>query len=376
MKTSILISIFIPVIFLFSCSSEKVIFKANRFSLTEEEANKRLDSVLIVEVIDKRKTQDNKIGVTFRGFFKNEVPFIMDQPVSSYLKSSFNSLIVKNNEAKNYIPVTVYINEFKTHYYYNIWDYYPYFKYSFLFEFTGKDSVKKKFHILDSVECTKDNATNSYSKAIKNGVRNSADQFIEYYRNQQTTLPNTFSKGDDAAGLVNKSQMKPTKDSVNLAKIRGDGSKSGGLFKYYAGENIESGFVLAYISMKAKKQEKWEFGAGYGLIHLSIKPHDDIGSGSLYGLTAPIMVRYNLSDDFDGVFLSGNAHLLFGSVGSAGNSSGMFFGGILEESLGIYLGKNVSLTAGVYQFGLTGSNLISSDLGYIINLSITGDYEF
>lgn len=167
----------------------------------------------------------------------------------------------------------------------------------------------------------------------------------------------------------------PAKDSIDFKKINPVETKSGVLFKYYAGQNIDKGFMFSYLLLSNAKGSKWEFGSGYGAMYFKAKPKENLSSGYIFGLTAPLIIRYNFSDELDGFFLNGNLHLLAGTESENGSKTSFFFGPILEESIGVYIGKSISLTAGVYQFGLLGSKVLSSDFGFIFNISVTGKYK-
>ena len=376
-KTINILVVVIISILLKSCGVDSITIQGTNFILSKEEKARRLDSIRIVKVIDDRPSSGYVIGHYPAGMNNRNVPVIIDKQLDNYLKNSFNSLIVKDTTQKSYIPVTVYINQFETAVGGDFWGFYDYHKYSYLFEYPNKSNHIEKLQIIDSLTIGGHSLAEKLQKLTKDGIRSAARNFIDSYnyKNDNLSIPNIES---NTKSSISGNDTKSIQiDSIDFTKSRKFDSKSGGYFGCYRGNNVDNGFRVMYLKIVRKDSSKFEIGTGIGFTFFKVKPSKDINSGTFYAIHSPIMFRYNFSDNANGFFIGGCLSIEGGteSIGYGNNQDlQFFFGPTVEESVGIYLFKAVSLTFGTYQLAHFGSKVLPYDLGLVFSIGITGIY--
>lgn len=356
----IILIILLPVL-LFSCKSESYVLNGSKFSTNKADKKYRIDSVKVVKVVDNRKTKDSIIGIA--DMDRNLLT--IDRPLVDYLKLGFNTLICKDSNQKSYIPVTVYVDEFFSDRFAAYWKQAVNHKFSYLFEYPLGSEIKK-LRIIDSLLLFDDPSVAQQFGLMNRGIRESARFFTAKIIN------------DKLLDSVNENTTEPlTKkndiDSINLVPSKIFEFKNGFLGNYYLGQKTQFGFLLSYLMMFHPPNSRSEVGYGYSFQYHKIKYDDN--EGSLYGFNTPLVYRYNLSDDINGMFLGGGLSLIFGTEKAGYLDYGFFVGGRIEETIGYYLTRQIALNAGFYQTGLFGSKLLPTDIGFVFSLSITTDYS-
>ena len=143
-------------------------------------------------------------------------------------------------------------------------------------------------------------------------------------------------------------------------------------FMYNVGQNIESGFQLAY-NRRISNTNFFYYGYGIGLLFYQINNISDGFKGFLISAAFPLSIEYYLSESesrpYVGVSLrlsSGNEKIDYGGF----EKSYFFFGPTFEPYIGFNLSNTVSFDAGPYFLAFLGSKMLPNDFGARINFNI------
>ncbi len=143
-------------------------------------------------------------------------------------------------------------------------------------------------------------------------------------------------------------------------------------FMYSFGENIESGFQVAY-NRRISSNNLFYYGYGIGLLYYQINNLSDGFKGFLISAAFPLSIEYYLSDDKSRPYIgaslklaSGNEKIDYGGF----EKSYFFFGPTIEPYIGFNFSNTVSIDAGPYVLALFGSKMLPNDFGTRINLII------
>lgn len=143
-------------------------------------------------------------------------------------------------------------------------------------------------------------------------------------------------------------------------------------FMYNAGENIESGFQVAYIR-RISSNNLFYYGYGIGLLYYQINNLCDGFKGFLISAAFPLSIEYYFSEDGSRSYIgaslklaSGNEKIDYGGF----EKSYFFFGPTIEPYFGFKFSNSVSIDAGPYFLALFGSKMLPNDFGARINLNI------
>ncbi|MBI5326331.1 MAG: hypothetical protein HZB41_13840 [Ignavibacteriae bacterium] len=364
MKILTILKVFLIIILsilIHSCKSESYILNASKFYTNKADKKYQIDSFKVVNVIDNRETKDSVIGIA--DMEGNHLT--IDKPLVDYLKLGFNTLICKDSNQTNYIPVTVYVDEFYSKRFAAFWKQAVNHKFSYLFEYPYRDEIKR-LRIMDSLLLFDDPSVAQQIGLMNRGIRESARFFTAKLKDDKLL---------DTVSVFSKEQLseKGKIDSINLVPARIFEFKNGFLGNYYFGQKTQFGFLLSYLMMFHPPGARGEVGYGYSFQYYKINYDDN--EGSLYGLNTPLIIRYNLTDNLNGLFLGCGLSIIYGTEKAGYLDYKFFVGGRIEESIGYYLTKNIALNAGFYQMGLFGSRLLPTDIGLVFSLSITSDYS-
>jgi hypothetical protein len=348
-------------IFLYSCSTpETNILHGYNYVVKKEDKKYQVDSFKVVTVIDNRKIKDSVIGDADY----DKLPLIINRPLPDYLKMMFNTLISKDSSQKYFIPVTVYIDEFFSSRHYDFFSQCANFKFAYLFEYPSGSGLKS-LRIEDSLNLCGDPNVGNQKRFLIDGIRETSKLFTSRIK----TLPIQDTKGF-LKNETTKNEI--TIDTINKKPERIFNHKYGVLFNYYTGFKDSKGIFLTYLGMANHPGLNTEIGVGYGFFYFDI--HNNNVEANFYGLTTPIVYRYNLSDNLNGPFLNGLLTLAGGVEQTNTLPSGVFIGGRIEETVGLYLFNYFSISAGIYQQGYLFSKYLPYDLGFVFSLNITGGY--
>jgi hypothetical protein len=237
-------------------------------------------------------------------------------------------------------------------------------KFSYLFEYPYNSDIKK-IRIQDSIYRCDEPSVLEQKSLINAGIRETARLFT-YSINQNAKNDTIIKSTNDT--IYKKNDI----DSINLIPARVLDYKNGVLFNYYFGQKTNFGFLLSYLEMFHRPKNKGELGYGYAFQYNKIKNNDI--EGSMYGFLSNAILRYNFSEELNGIFLDGGITFIFGREEAGINNYNFFIGGRIEESIGYYLSRNIAFNVGLYQIGLWGSKLLPTDIGFVFSLSITSDY--
>ena len=143
-------------------------------------------------------------------------------------------------------------------------------------------------------------------------------------------------------------------------------------FIYNTGENIESGFQLAY-NRRISSNNLFYYGYGVGLLFYQINNLSDGFKGFLISAAFPLSIEYYFSESesrpYIGVSLrlsSGNEKIDYGGI----EKSYFFFGPTFEPFIGFKLSNSISIDAGPYFLAFLGSKMLPNDFGTRINFNI------
>ena len=377
-NTIYLLTLTSAVLLLHSCGLGSLMFHATNINLTKEELANRLDSVRIVNVVDLRSTADfSIIGQYPSGINNKIVPVKIDRPLNEYLMESFNTLIVKDFEQTSYIPVTVFVKEFETSEIVDYGGYLNYHRYSYTFQYPGKSNKSESVLITDALTFDGSSLKQKIQKVTKDGIRSAASEFIQKFKNPNYNQKNHRDTLNYQTAINNNYKDNILFDNINSNRNQIINSKSGAYFAYFSGNKIDPGGRILYLNMSNYDNSKFEFGYGAGITFFNVKMNEDNRAAVFFALHAPFIIRYNFNEVSSGFFANCCLTLDAGSERHSyfdNREVNFFFGPTIEESLGVYLSKNFSLTLGSYQLAFLNSKLLPNDIGFVLSLSITGDY--
>ena len=361
-----------------SCGSNYIIYKTAPVRQLKEDSIKYLDNVKIVNVVDQRSVKDSVIGIAVKGMFDNEVPLIIDKPLPIYLKESFNSLI--NNNTTNSLgdlPVTVYVKEFYSGVQDLTFGKNLFSKYSYIFEYpVGKNKIRQ-VSIIDSIGMIVSSFANyRITKIINTGLRKTSKAFMSDYSEKVTDSLlladnlNSINEGSPDNPKIIETKNIDMKEKSNIL------TKAGVQFCYYKGNRINPGIRAEYLRMSKRDSSRIELGIGYGVTYYNVLSTDKYSKGSFTSFSSGINMRYNVTKESNFLFVGGTLFLDAGieTTKSSNPDLHFFFGPTINEFIGLYLIKEVAVTAGLYQLYHLGSIFLKSDIGFNFSLSITGAY--
>ena len=195
----------------------------------------------------------------------------------------------------------------------------------------------------------------------------------EYLSQKSKNITKKDSSALDSSILDDTDKISSTISEVKIEKIfeKKIDTQSIGLV-YNTGENIESGFQLAY-NRKISSNNLFYYGYGIGLLFYRINNLSDGFKGFLISAVFPLSIEYYLSESeyrpYIGISLklsSGNEKIDYGGF----DKTYFFFGPVIEPYIGLKLSNSISIDAGPYYLAFLGSKMLPNDFGARINFNI------
>jgi hypothetical protein len=307
-------------------------------------------------------------------------PYDFKIPISGYIQQYLNKSLLNDSIKSNPKLVNVFIDQLRFEQDNSL-------KYSIRFATPiNKDSsillrVASKF-----IQTSK--SKNDASEILDNALSECLDTFI--IRNKNTVQSRFVIKNDylnqksknttikdslvlDYSILSDTNKISSTISEVKIEKIfeKKIDTQSIGLV-YNSGENIESGFQLAY-NRRISSNNLFYYGYGIGLLFYRINNLSDGFKGFLISAVFPLSIEYYLSASdyrpYVGISLklsSGNEKIDYGSF----EKTYFFFGPVIEPYIGLKLSNSISIDAGPYFLAFFGSKMLPNDFGARINFNI------
>lgn len=390
MKTLIRIisyfAVLIAVVMLKSCATNTNVIHLSNFTHTKKSDSLKLEKVQIVKVIDDRLYPNTIIGY-IRNKDKDSIDqIIIDKPLAQYLKENFNTLISKDYLPDIFIPVTVHINEFYSSLEKSMALDNVYHKYSYSFEYPNDSNRTNKIQILDSLYRDTESPIIDLESLIYIDLLKTSISFIDYYNNNKsnrfsriaepyTNTMKYYTEKDKTEGnyvLANTS----IKDTLDLTNSDSTTKKKGGYFSYYQGYRVKHGIGLNYVEMHKWGGTNLESGIGLGLKIFDLKPKDSSTERKFILVGGESKMRYNFSENINGLFFDICSSLIIGFEFHPNNNNqiNLCAGLALEESIGVYFIKPISISIGTYQKLILGSKIMPNDYGLVLSFCITSAY--
>jgi hypothetical protein len=301
-------------------------------------------------------------------------------PISGYVQQYLNKSLLKDSIKSNPNLVNVFIDQLRFEQDNSL-------KYSIRFATSiNKDSsillrVASKFiqtpkSKIDASEIL-DNALSECLDTFFVRNKDAGQRKVVIKNDYISQKPKNITKKDssalDSSFLDDTSKISSTISEVKIEKIfeKKIDTQSIGLV-YNTGENIESGFQLAY-NRKISSNNLFYYGYGIGLLFYRINNLSDGFKGFLISAVFPLSVEYYLSESeyrpYVGISLklsSGNEKIDYGGF----DKTYFFFGPVFEPYIGLKLSNSISIDAGPYFLAFLGSKMLPNDFGARINLNI------
>jgi len=346
--------------FLYSCASESNIFDGSIFYLSKQDSLFLVDSFKVVKVIDNRIHQDSIIGEADY----DKKPLIINRPLKDYLKMSLNSLICKDTNQTEKIPITVYIDDFYLGRESSFFDKCVYNKYSYLFEYPYKDQIRR-VRIFDSVALC--GAPEMYKQRIfiKDGLRYIARLFLYNHFNN---YPNDTINKEEIKSEDNRKDI----DTMDLIKLLKVDSKSCARINIYRGFKIDYGIQISYLNFFSRPGIKFEFGLGYAIQYSKVTNGDILGTS--IDLSIPFYYRFNFSEQKNEFYVELSYSISGETENRKNNFNGFYLGTRLQESIGYNIADYFTISLGLYQEGHINTNLLPYDIGFALSLSLSDLY--
>ena len=363
-KITLLLLLFFVSILVVSCGAGSYVINSKAAESYYKKADLlKLDSIKIVKIIDNRSNKDSVLGTAHTGMFNKSVKCILNESVDKFVMSSFNSLISKNPDSKSFTPITIYIDTLKAGDVSQAFSEYAYCRYFFRFSYPYSNNDFKEISISDKIMVSNQlDATDEIPGAVFKAMIKASEDFISYYK---SNLP----KIDNFSSISSKNQIESPKIIKDTLKKKEDNKtpRKGFGLSYLKGGLIKSGFQGGYYEFFHKDSTHFEFGYGITLNYYNIKEHDNIRSASFIHVGLPLIGRFYVNNEPTGLYGALSLKINGGTESLSNGStkkSNFFFGAAVEESLGIQIGKTLSLQAGIYQLGYIGSQILPSDIGF------------
>lgn len=356
-----------------NCSTSKQSVQAENISPLKYFENEKGISF---NVEDGRNIEPNTIQN-----FNNENKVYFSTPIAKYVQLYLNKSILPDSINSNLKIVKLFIDQLKFEQNNSL-------KYSFRFSIpinndssvllriaskyvTEQKSKIEQASILDYAltECLdtfliRSKAENGHYMVIQNenGIRkNENNSIIEdsVFSEDPITQDINYNPGTISEVKIEKVFEK----KINTQSIS---------FMYNTGENIESGFQVAYNN-RISKNNLFYYGYGVGLLYYQINNLNDGFKGFLISASFPLSIEYYLSDNesrpYFGASLklaSGNEKIDYGGY----EKNYFFFGPTIEPCIGFKFSNSLSIDVGPYFLALFGSKMLPNDFGARININI------
>ncbi|MFA6571494.1 MAG: hypothetical protein WCT77_09685 [Bacteroidota bacterium] len=368
MKNLIQIVIFIIAVYVLqSCSYSPPIFQADEILLSDYEKAKRLDSVKIVSVNDNRTHKDSIIGYMV---YETE-HLVINKPLTTYLKNSFNTLIAKDTSIDKFIPVSVRVDEFKSCIDLGMSESKVYHKYSYLFAFPGNSGKAEKVQIIDSMKQGSPFLFDwSMSSLTSEGVREAASMFIWYMNQIKSKTKDSVFRVDAVNGLTLKTETVQT-DTINLiTKRKGETkSKYGSSIGFYKRDSVHYGLSCGFTLFFKNINSQFETE-----IETKLRTSEIIQERIFFN--TQFALNYYLVPKSNVFFLGAGAGFNFGleSINRHEDKFKFIYGPSLEEFIGFNINDHILIKTGFYQSYFFNSNAVPRDFGFFISTCVTDVY--
>jgi hypothetical protein len=301
-------------------------------------------------------------------------------PIANYIQEYFNKSLLIDSVRLDPKIVNVFIDQMRFEQEYSL-------KYSFRFS----NPINYDSSILLRVASKFVQPKNSkliISEIFDNALSESLDTFFVRNKNvderKVVISKNYFDQklndltAEDSLTFNDSLQTDTDKISATISEVKIDKvfekkiNTQSMSFMYNTGENIESGFQLAY-NRRISSNNLFYYGYGIGLLFYQINNLNDGFNGFLVSAAFPLSIEYYLSESESRPYIgvsfklsSGNEKIDYGGF----EKSYFFFGPTFEPYIGFKLSNSVSLDAGPYFLAFLGSKMLPNDFGGRFNLNI------
>ena len=373
-----LLGVLFLVILLYSCSNESNIFNVRKFELSDYDKIFCIDSCKIVNVIDNRLRKDSVIGEVDY----NKTPLIINKPLPDYLKMTFNHLICKDTTEAIKYPVTMIIDEFFSPRKNSVFSPHSflksspriYFKYKFRFEYPYNDKLIRLI-VKDSIEVTSDEI--EIQRSIIEYSINLASKLFLYYKSQNDPIDTTVWR-------YNQSDLKKWKSDTGFVELKTsdffiwDPIYFSNVYNigYRFSRKIINSYNISYVELRKQKSNynyvlnlngnHFETGLGYEIGYANIVNHKN--NGNMISIALPAIYKLHLSEINTGLFVQFTMALSLALERiNNGKYNKVYFGGTSEQLIGYNISHSFGLSAGIFESGFINSDLLSSDIGFLIS---------
>jgi hypothetical protein len=367
-------------LFYIGCGSNQVLITPNYKS---EELNLKTKNDLcakVVQVIDKRKEKANNVGIAQVGILNKKVPYNIDRSVSEFVGKSVTQML-STCEDSLFLPLKIIIHKFivwkgtnmpsETGYFYcNLSFIYP----------TGMGSFDTVGLHVNEDSSSMDDA-DGVEELMYKGISKSTELFLEKYSEKKSiyltsVIDSTIfenNKGTVSGDTNNIETMDTSSSQDNYRRSVSQYIEDEYVGpSYTSGNNIKFGIQFLYQRF-IKLGSHTGGGFGYLFLFYDVENPTKYLAGSFINFGYRYGLRYFLSTEKKGLYLSGGLRLSFGNEKikyGSNEKTHLFFGPTVEEALGISINNRVLLEFGAFQLKLWGSDLLPDDVGYSFGMYV------
>jgi len=307
--------------------------------------------------------------------------FYFKTPIAKYIQAYFNQSILQDSLNSNPKIVSLFIDQLKFEKDNSL-------KYSFRFSIPLNTDSSILLRVASKYVAVK-NSANEPLKILDNALTECLDTFLlrskidnDRYvvvkKNSNLKQNANTTVLEDSIILTDTIKQDRYNSSKTISEVKIDKvfekkiNTQSISFMYNAGENIESGFQIAY-NRRISSNNLFYYGYGIGLLYYQINNLSDGFKGFLISAAFPLSIEYYFSEDESRPYIgaslklaSGNEKIDYGGF----QKSYFFFGPTIEPCFGFKFSNSVSIDAGPYFLALFGSKMLPNDFGARINLNI------
>ncbi len=365
------------------CGSSSVVFNPDFKNADLHVSGLKQDSVRILSVTDQRAKPTTQIGTARTGMMNREVPYLVKGNLANVVQEFLDTLIVARHDEDRFFPIRVSIEQFEVGEKHGLFGETGFFNchLRFLFPVTPdsigvqdvvtKQSAESMVDVTDNIEPLIYKGMAAAAREFVGGTLNTAHRFVTVEKDSaEKALPR------DTSVVVRRLQPVATAQKPVSGADSNSTSSAGATIQVFAGNKIKTGVRISYSQLRNTAGSDFRWGMSFGLTIDDIDNRSDFSHqylGTLITGGGTLMGRYYLSRNNVAPYVAGRFGLIFGSEtidsGSESKSS-FFFGPVIEEAVGIALGKSFSIELGSYQIALMGSNMLPADIGLGLGLNI------
>jgi hypothetical protein len=307
--------------------------------------------------------------------------FYFKTPIAKYIQRYFNQSLLPDTLNPNPKIVNLFIDQLKFEQDNSL-------KYSFRFSNPINDDSSVPFRVASKYIAEK-NSPREPLKILDNALTECLDAFFNRSKivdsrsvvvqtNSNIKQNVSTSTSEDSIILIDTIKQNSDFNSKTISEVIIDKvfekkiNTQAISFMYNFGENIESGFQVAY-NRRISSNNLFFYGYGVGLLYYEINNLSDGFKGFLISAAFPLSIEYYLSDGESRPYIgaslklaSGNEKIDYGGF----EKNYFFFGPTIESYIGFKYSNSVSIDAGPYVLALLGSKMLPNDFGARINIYI------